>query len=164
MPRKKYEDLSLFEIMQKQKRAGISENNRQIATDAHAAEEKGETLPPLAKRVTDVLGIVHDNIIKTNMLFFVMYDIESDKVRNQVAKYLLRMGCVRVQDSVFLANLSHEKYDNIKKSLHEVQSFYENEDSILIVPISTDYLKSMKIIGKSIDIDIIMKNQSTLFF
>ena len=48
--------------------------------------------------------------------------------------------------------------------LTEVQSTYENEDSILIVPISSEYLRSMKIIGQKIELDIIMHNKNTLFF
>lgn len=67
-------------------------------------------------------------------------------------------------DNIFLADTSHEKYDKIRNVLTDVQALYENNDSILVVPISTDYLKSMKIIGKQIDVDIIMRNKSTLFF
>lgn len=98
------------------------------------------------------------------MLYFVMYDIESNKVRTNVAKFLLKMGCFRIQETIFLADTSHEKYDKIRNVLTDVQALYENNDSILVVPISTDYLKSMKIIGKQIDVDIIMRNKSTLFF
>ena len=99
-----------------------------------------------------------------NMLCFIMYDIESNKVRRLIAKYLLRNGCTRVQRSIFLADLPSERYEKIRNELAEVQSAYENEDSILIVPISTDYLRSMKIIGKNINVDIITRAQNTLFF
>ncbi len=98
------------------------------------------------------------------MLFFVMYDISSTKVRNQIVKYLLKNGCLRVQKSIFLADLPLSKYNQIRDDLVEVQQCYENEDSILIVPISTDYLQAMKIIGQQIDIDLIMKKKNTLFF
>lgn len=119
----------------------------------------------LSTRVKQILGIVDNNQrLITNMLFFVMYDIESDKVRTQISKYLLKQGCFRIQNSVFLADLDASKYNMIRTDLTEVQSFYDNHDSILIVPISTDYLKSMKVIGKSIDIDIITKTKNTLFF
>ena len=93
-----------------------------------------------------------------------MYDIESNKVRQQVSKYLLKMGCFRIQRSIFLADLSPEKYEQIRSDLTEVQAFYENEDSILVVPVSTDLLKSIRIIGKTIDVDIIMRTKNTLFF
>ena len=98
------------------------------------------------------------------MIFFVMYDISSNKVRSQVVKYLIEKGCVRVQRSIFLADLDTKIYNEIKEDLAMVQEAYENEDSILIVPLSTDYLKSMKIIGQNIDVDLITRNKSTLFF
>ena len=98
------------------------------------------------------------------MLFFVMYDIESNKVRHQVAKYLIKRGCFRIQRSIFLADLTPETYSQIKNDLIEVQACYENEDSILITPISTDTLNSMKIIGKNIDVDVITRSKNTLFF
>ena len=98
------------------------------------------------------------------MLFFVMYDIESNKVRRYIVKYLERKGCTRVQKSIFLANLSMEKYQDIRNDLAEVQAAYDNEDSILVVPITTDYLRSMKVIGQNINIDIITHTATTLFF
>ncbi len=98
------------------------------------------------------------------MLFFVMYDIESNKVRYNVVKYLERMGCTRIQKSIFLADLSVGVYETIKRDLAEVQSLYDNHDSIIICPISTDLLKSMKVIGLSINIDIITRSKNTLFF
>lgn len=99
-----------------------------------------------------------------NMLFFVMYDIENNKVRRYVVKYLEHKGCTRVQKSIFLADLSIEQYQDIRNDLAEVQAVYENKDSILVVPISTDYLKAMKVIGQNVDIDIIMHTRNTLFF
>ena len=45
-----------------------------------------------------------------------------------------------------------------------VQAAYENNDSILVVPISTDHLRSMKIIGQTIAIDVIMHSKNTMFF
>ncbi len=117
------------------------------------------------ERIKQVIQIV--NLKKRpadSMLFFVMYDIESNKVRRYVVKYLERKGCTRVQKSIFLADLSMEKYNAIREDLAEVQAAYENEDSILIVPISTDYLKAMKIIGQNINVDIITHTKNTLFF
>lgn len=81
-----------------------------------------------------------------------------------LTKYLIKMGCFRIQRSIFLADLDVQTYDKIKSDLAAVQSCYDNHDSILIVPISTDLLQAMKIIGQNIDIDIITKSKSTLFF
>ncbi len=66
------------------------------------------------------------------MLFFIMYDIENDKVRYNIVKYLERMGCHRIQKSIFLANLSMEKYDSIRSNLVEVQSLYDNHRSFSV--------------------------------
>lgn len=162
MPRRNYEELSLKEMLRKELEAGFSDNNRPIST---TAQDNASELLPLPLRVKTILGIADNpNRNAGNMLFFVMYDIESNKVRTQVAKYLINQGCTRIQASIFLADTTHEKYDKIREDLAEVQACYENHDSILVVPISTDYLKSMKVIGKNINVDIIMRNRNTLFF
>ena len=122
-------------------------------------------LPTIEERLRTILGLFTNKSRNgTNMLFFVMYDIESNKVRRMVFKYLIQQGCHRVQNSIFIADLSLDKFDKISSDLREVQAFYDNNDSILIVPVSTDLLKSMKIIGKNIDIDVIMKTKNVLFF
>lgn len=168
MARRDYPQLSLAAMLKKQLHAGISDNNQQIGkVSAPESDDEADdaSLPSLAERVKEILGIANNpNRNKTNMLFFVMYDIESNKVRQHVAKYLLKMGCHRIQNSIFLADLSHERYDKIRSDLTEVQALYDNNDSILVIPISTDYLRSMKIIGKQVDVDVIMKSKTTLFF
>lgn len=160
MPRKKKEPPGFVEIMRKLTRAGITGSavpNRNIT---HLDE-----ITTLEERVEKILGIIkQDKRPAGNMIFFVMYDIEDDKVRRQVFKYLLKLGCYRVQRSVFLADLPNSKYDQVRKDLTEVQAAYDNNDSILVVPISTDYLTAMKIIGQTIDIDVITKTRNTLFF
>lgn len=117
------------------------------------------------ERIEKILGVVNDKSRSASrMLFFVMYDITSNKVRNQVVKYLIKKGCTRIQRSIFLADLESSVYEQIKSDLTEVQAAYENYDSILVVPISTDYLKAMRVIGQSIEIDVITHSKNTLFF
>ncbi len=157
----KKKELSFVEKMKRISRAGISGSsytNRRTPgnlSDLKTLEERVELLLNIVKRTKRPAD---------QMLFFVMYDISSTKVRNQIVKYLLKNGCLRVQKSIFLADLPLSKYNQIRDDLVEVQQCYENEDSILIVPISTDYLQAMKIIGQQIDIDLIMKKKNTLFF
>lgn len=137
---------------------GIANPNRQLAHDI-------EDMPSIDQRVGEILDIVgRTNRPAGNMLFFIMYDIASNKVRNQVSKYLIKLGCHRVQKSIFLADLPSDTYERIKQDLTEVQAVYDNEDSILVVPVSTDLLKSMKIIGQNINVDVITHNKNTLFF
>ena len=159
MPRKKRQAPSFVEAMQKLRNAGLDRSpspNRDVEL---------EQLPSLEQRVDKLLGIVNNKKRPASqMLFFVMYDIESNKVRRLVVKYLERNGCTRVQKSIFLADLPTSTFEQIKHDLAEVQACYENHDSILVVPISTDYLRAMKVIGQSIDIDIITRSKNTLFF
>ena len=104
--RKKAQPLPYIEVLRKLARAGVAhspEINRQV--------DNLEGLPTLQQRVNHILGIVNLPQRKPpNMLFFVMYDIESDKVRRHIAKYLERKGCTRVQRSIFLADLDTADY------------------------------------------------------
>jgi CRISPR-associated protein Cas2 len=155
MPRKK-KTVSFAERMLKLYRSGLP---KRLPTPTDIDE-----LPSLDDRVKKILGTVNRKHNSSNMLFFVMYDIEDNKVRNQVVKYLLKKGCSRIQKSIFLGDTEHAVYAQIKDDLTAVQECYENHDSIILTPISTDYLQAMRIIGKNIDIDIILKNKNTLFF
>jgi CRISPR-associated endoribonuclease Cas2 len=146
-------------FLRKLKTAGISNS------PPPNLEYENDYFSPLNERIQKLLGIVNNsNKNKNNMLFFVMYDIENDKVRRYIVKYLLAKGCHRVQKSIFLAEANAETYEAIKNDLSMVQQVYENNDSILIVPISTDLLHAMKIIGQNIDIDLITNNKNTLFY
>lgn len=127
--------------------------------------DQWDHLPSLNDRLKLLFNIIgNSKRPASNMIFFVMYDIESNKVRRLVVKYLERLGCTRVQKSIFLADLPTAVFEQIKSDLAEVQACYDNQDSILVVPISTDYLKAMKVIGQDINIDIITKAKNTLFF
>jgi CRISPR-associated protein Cas2 len=155
MPRKK-KTLSFSERMLKLYRSGLPKKSLPPADI--------DELPSLDERIKQILGIVNHKYNNLRMLFFVMYDIEDNRVRNQVVKYLLKKGCIRIQKSIFLGDAEHVVYAQIKDDLAAVQECYENHDSIILVPISTDYLQAMRIIGKNVDIDIILENKNTLFF
>jgi len=158
---KKKGPMTVEEILAKLREAGLSSTN---VIKSSTQDEMSE-LDTLDNRVKRILSITsNNNSNPKNMLFFVMYDIESNKVRRLVAKYLIRQGCFRIQRSIYLADLSSEKCEQIKSDLAEVQAAYDNKDSIFVVPISTDYLKAMKVIGKALDVNIIMHSQNTLFF
>lgn len=160
MTKKKRLELTLRQQIEKKLSAGIREDNPPISQESRCGE-----MVSLEERVGHILGLINRPLRKkTSMTYFIMYDIENDKVRHLVHKFLIKKGCTRIQRSIFLADTPHEVYDEIKTSLADIQSFYKNEDSIIIVPISTDYIKAMRVIGQSIDIDLILKNKTTLFF
>ena len=159
MPRKKKPELTFVKKMQKLLSAGLIANK----VEYESGEE--EPITTLSERVKKVLSLADKTQKeKGSMLFFVMYDIENNKVRRLVVKYLQRKGCHRVQKSIFLAEADYETYNSIKTDLAEVQAAYDNEDSIFVLPVSTDYLQMMKIIGKEINVDIITRRKTTLFF
>lgn len=160
MGRKKKEATDYMEALRRLKAAGLER-----AQYLNEKSNAGDGLPSLQERVDAVLGIVNKpNRPAGNMIFFIMYDIESNKVRTAVAKYLISQGCSRIQKSIFLADLSSTTYRKIRDDLTEIQSLYENQDSIIVCPVSTDIISNMKVIGKDISVDIIMRNKNTLFF
>lgn len=161
MPRKSKPPLSPKEILDKIRAAGMT------TTDAICKVTSQESIPleSLSQRLKHILSLTLNRPQKKDtMLFFVMYDIESNKVRNLVAKYLIRQGCFRIQHSIYLADMPNDKCEEIKQDLAEVQAAYDNHDSILVVPIPTDYLRAMRVIGKALDVEVIMHSQNTLFF
>ena len=161
MPRKKRPPLSFVEQMRKLRAANLTAPP-QHKDDVPEAEEC--EIGSLSARIKQTIGIIGNKKRPAGyMLFFVMYDIESNKVRTLVHKYLKRMGCTPIQRSIFLADTPLETYNRIKEDLAAVQESYENNDSILVVPVSSDYLKMMKIIGHKIEIDVITHSKSTIF-
>lgn len=162
MPRKKPPPLSFVEQMRKLHAAQLLHPS--VDSD-EAARDSDTDIGSLSERIKQAIGIIQNKKRPIGrMLFFVMYDIESNKVRTLVHKYLKRMGCTPIQRSIFLADTPVETYNQIKSDLAEVQEAYDNDDSILVVPLSSDYLKMMKIIGHKIEIDVITHSKNTLFF
>lgn len=161
MARRKPKEFSLIEALKKMKQAGI----HPVESRKTPGNENELPVEELPERIKKVLNIYKDRPQKTNrMIYFVMYDIEDNKVRNYVAKYLINKGCTRIQKSVYIADTERKICDEIYQALKEVQSFYDNEDSIFIIPISTDEIKSMKIVGQSIDFNLYLEKPNTLFF
>ena len=160
MGRKKRKKVTFAEKVRRIKKAGLGDtapiNERVTGLDE---------IVNLDTRIRKVLNIFEEHEKRQNtMLYFVMYDIENDKIRTQISKFLIKKGCVRIQKSIFLADTKRPTYTDIHETLKEVQDVYDNHDSIFLVPISSDDLRSMKIIGENIDFDLTLGNKNTLFF
>ena len=124
-----------------------------------------DAIPTLTERIRQILRIVTTSETKPGyMICFIMYDISSNKVRGIIAKFLLNRGCTRVQKSIFMASLPSETINDISQKLIDIQKMYDNNDSILIVPLSDDYARAMKIIGQEVNLDLILHDKNTLFF
>ena len=157
MARPKKKEYSLAEALEKIKQAGI--------TVAPTSPPDLTGFLTLEERIKKILQIVKDAPIKaTEMTYLIMYDISNDKVRTQIAKYLLKQGCMRIQKSVFMVKSSNKAFQEIYDTLKEVNSYYENEDSIILVPINASDVRSMKLIGKNVLIETITDKPNTLFF
>ena len=166
MGRPKKTELTLKEKILKVKNAGLylpaHLSVDPVESEDHEAEQ---ALPDLQSRIKKILSIIQSKPIKsTEMIYMVMYDIEDNKVRTLIAKYLLQKGCIRVQKSVYMARTTPKVFQEIKESMRDIQDCYENEDSIILVPVPINTPGSMEIIGKDIQIDLLTDKPNTLFF
>lgn len=89
MPRKRRHPLSLKDRAEALKNVGM----RSACVVKKTVPDGDAAFHDIMTRVRSVLGVVDKAKRKAgNMLFFVMYDIESDKVRRLIVKYLQRKG------------------------------------------------------------------------
>ena len=156
----KRRELSFYERILKIRQAGLSDDS-----NLSFVPEDYELLP-LVERLPLVDAILKKAVVKkiNTMYSFIMYDIENDKIRTHIAKYLIKKGCVRVQKSVYLSELKRKNFDEIYRTLQEINAMYDNYDSIFFIPIGEDVINTMKIVGKNVDFELIVKPGNTLFF
>lgn len=161
MARPKKRIYNLKEKLEKIRKAGLNRTGRPI----HARERDLQGLLKLEERIRLILQFAQKSSKNpTDMLFMVMYDIEDNRVRTHIAKYLLAQGCIRIQKSVYMARLHQKEFQKINETLREVQATYDNHDSIILVPIQSTSIGSMKIIGKDIQVQSLTDPPNTLFF
>lgn len=159
MPKPPKKEFDLKERIQKIRDSGIL-----AQPDKKSMSDPDDNLLPLSGRIEKILNIFQGKPLKsTTMNYLIMYDIENNKVRRLVAKYLLKNGCIRVQKSVFLVHSDHKKFEEIKQTLVEINDVYENEDSIILVPLNISDARSMKLIGKNVNIEQIIDPPNTVF-
>ena len=103
--------------------------------------------------------------VKSNtMLYIIMYDIENNKIRTHIAKYLIKKGCLRIQKSVYLAKSSASVMKEISTTLKEINEIYENEDSIFVLPVPEEKFNNITVIGQNVEFEIVTKPKNVLFF
>ncbi len=159
MGRPKKHAIGLSEAIRRIKAAGIRE------TTPPEPVSEDELLLPLSERIARILQIIRDDPQKaTEMIYLIMYDITDNKVRTQIAKYLEKQGCTRIQKSVFLARSEARNFQEIHDTLRDVNDMYDNEDSIILVPVNASDARAMKLIGKNVQIEAITDKPNTLFF
>lgn len=162
MARPKKVVYNLKEKLARIRKAGLESTP---APEPETPAAPAEDFAPLSERIRQLLQLVRDpSQNKYDMLYLIMYDIEDDRVRTHIAKYLLSKGCIRIQKSVYLARTRQQVFQEISDTLKEVQQAYDNYDSILLVPVQSASVGSMKIIGKDIQIQSLIDPPNTLFY
>lgn len=157
------QELSFVEKMLMHKKAGFTHTGASYETTK--SEDDKDQLEDLSVRIKKILEISQRNHLNaSDMLYFIMYDIENNKVRTAISKYLIKNSCQRVQKSIFFAESKRAVFNKIHADLKAIQEMYENTDSIFFVPVSTDQLRAMKIIGQNTDFDLVIGSKNTLFF
>ena len=103
--------------------------------------------------------------VKSNtMLYIIMYDIENNKIRTHIAKYLIKKGCLRIQKSVYLAKSSQAVMKDISQTLREINEVYKNEDSIFVLPVPEEKFNNIKVIGRNVEFEIVTRPKNVIFF
>lgn len=155
--RKKRKEKTLFEKIRKIRNAGLDPG-----VPLHYDEEH---LPPVSERINKLKAMLEKSVLRKPgyVMFFIMYDIEHNKIRTNIAKYLLRKGCVRIQKSVYFADIKRSVFIEIQKTLKDINGMYDNDDSIFFIPISEDHLNNLRVVGRNIDFEYMTKHVSTMF-
>lgn len=162
MPRKK-KQIS-FEVFDKQvieHSSGLKDKNLQAIP--HYNFEDENDVPQSIQKLINFLCSPSTKKPE-EMYCFIMYDIEDNKVRRLVAKYLEKKGCIRVQKSIFFAKLHRNMYREVSQTLKEIQEAYTNADSVLVLPVGEDMLGNLLVIGKAIEFELMTNLPNTLFF
>ena len=153
---KKKIKLSLAELIRRCKNAGISE-------DIHLKQQTSiDPLGSLEERIKNIETMLRKDYHSGEKPYFLMYDIEDNKVRRQIAKYLKTKGFVRIQKSVYLAWLPTKIHNEVSQDLKEINSYYENADSIIIIPAMAEILQRTLLIGKEVEFQMDVANAHTI--
>jgi len=96
------------------------------------------------------------------MITWVLYDIESNKIRNKVIRICKNAGLYRVQKSVFLGTLEDNQYDEIILQIESVVDL--EKDSVYVFPMSQSNLKMCGLIGQAFDKELVTDEIISKFF
>ncbi len=99
--------------------------------------------------------------ILKNMICWVIYDIEDNKIRNKIAKACKQAGLYRVQLSVFLGVLNNTEKDSLELICKDLIN--EEKDKLYIFPMSKDELKQTVLLGQAFDKDFVTDEVKSLF-
>jgi len=98
------------------------------------------------------------------MLKLICYDIENDRLRTAIAKYLEQQGLVRMQYSIFAGTLNDDQWQKLwnRVALLYYKSCSE-ADSIHCIVLSKAAFKKMQNLGKKTDNSFILDEIKILY-
>ncbi len=124
-----------------------------------------DELDQLEERVRQFTEII-DQLSQSDISmtpYFVSYDISNNRVRTQVMNYLLQKGMTRLQKSVYFGQSSSRIFNEIKKTLQQINSVLDPQDSIFILPVNREICNRMNFIGMDMALEVTRPHQHTLF-
>lgn len=123
-----------------------------------------EPLPLRIEKLMETFGKNRHQLYAHERIYFVQYDISNHRIRRNISKYLERKGLQRIQRSIFLGRTTKAVLDEIVEAIKTIQEMYDNDDSILIIPVGMEVMEKMKVIGKELDKELYLGKPSCLFF
>ena len=80
------------------------------------------------------------------MLYWIIYDINENKIRNKIASKCKNYGFFRVQKSSFIGNLSKNRVEMLFLEIKDLK--LKPEDCIFLIPACKSCFSEREIIGK----------------
>jgi len=96
------------------------------------------------------------------MILWVLYDIENDQARSKVSKFCQQAGLSRVQYSVFLGTIDHNRRDTLALQIEEVIDL--DHDKVYMLPMSRDEVREATCLGQALDQNLVTDQVQALFF
>jgi CRISPR-associated endonuclease Cas2 len=85
------------------------------------------------------------------MHYLVCYDIEDDRLRLRIAKYLLRKGFERVQKSVFfIYRMTQKERKDFSQYLEWLKQMLNPSDSLILIPIESKSYSKIRLYGSKL--------------
>ena len=143
---------------------------KRIFSEGILVEEEKQVLLPdeldqLEERIRQFVELI-DELSQSDITmtpFFVSYDISNNRIRTQIMNYLLQKGMTRLQRSVYFGQSSSKVFNQIKKTLQEINSVLDPQDSIFILPVNREICNRMNFIGMDMALEVTRPHQHTLF-
>ncbi|MGB5977495.1 MAG: CRISPR-associated endonuclease Cas2 [Cyclobacteriaceae bacterium] len=95
------------------------------------------------------------------MICWVLYDIQDNKARRNVAKYCKQAGLYRVQYSCFLGTLNGHEKDTLELQIE--QEIDEEVDKVYLFPMNKSELQSCILMGQAFDKKLVSDEVRALF-